>query len=328
MVDSVDNDSRMTGYTKLFGSIIASTIWREDDKTRLVWITMLAMKDRNGIVEASLPGLADMARVSVAEARAAIAKLEGPDPDSRTKAHEGRRIQPTDGGWLILNHQKFRDKMRSEERTEYMRLKKREERARQRNVNPCQPESTSVNACRPIADAEADTEAEVEGVFSRTACEVADDTPTPPQGSAAHPGEERPALKRSVAASARTPPEAITPPHPKPPAPAPCQPGPKDEPLTNKPKLTQALGYFAASDYTEAEVRAAYLTFEAAKGADGSWWWGQRPVGDWRAALESRMADARARRPEGKPASSVEELLRKTRRDVRRAIEEPGPKDQ
>jgi len=30
------------GYTKLYSSIVASTMWREDDKTRIVFITMLA----------------------------------------------------------------------------------------------------------------------------------------------------------------------------------------------------------------------------------------------------------------------------------------------
>lgn len=39
-----------SGSIKLFGSIVASTIWREDDKTRLVWITLLALSDRDGFV--------------------------------------------------------------------------------------------------------------------------------------------------------------------------------------------------------------------------------------------------------------------------------------
>ena len=47
----------MTGYTKLFGSIVDSTIWRESKETKIVWITMLAKANKEGIVEASLPGL-------------------------------------------------------------------------------------------------------------------------------------------------------------------------------------------------------------------------------------------------------------------------------
>ena len=41
----------MSSYTKLHNSLLASTIWREDDKTRLVWITLLVMTDRHGLVE-------------------------------------------------------------------------------------------------------------------------------------------------------------------------------------------------------------------------------------------------------------------------------------
>jgi len=43
--------------------------------------------------EASLPGLADMARVSLKECEAAMVKLEGKDKYSRNQDHEGRRIE-------------------------------------------------------------------------------------------------------------------------------------------------------------------------------------------------------------------------------------------
>ena len=63
----------------------------------------------------------------------------------------------------------------------------------------------------------------------------------------------------------------------------------------NAPTLEQAVRYFCqqtGSDYTEAEVRAGWLTFTATA-QDGVWFWGNRPVGDWRAALEARMASMR-----------------------------------
>ena len=120
----------MSGYTKLFSSILASTIWREDMETRIVWITLLAMAGKDGIAEASVPGLADFARVSVSATRAAIAKLSAPDADSRSQEHEGRRIAPVDGGWLLLNHAKYRAKLGEAERREYKRMKQAHYRAR------------------------------------------------------------------------------------------------------------------------------------------------------------------------------------------------------
>lgn len=106
----------MTGYTKLFSSIITSTIWSEDDATRIVWITMLAVSDKNGEVQGSVPGLARLAGVPVETCRAAIDKFLGPDPDSRTKDDDGRRIEVIEGGWHLLNHAKYRA-MASEEET-------------------------------------------------------------------------------------------------------------------------------------------------------------------------------------------------------------------
>lgn len=108
----------MSGYTPLFSSIVASTIWREAKETKIVWITMLAMADARGIVEASVPGLADMAKVSMDECKEAIRVLTSPDEWSRTKDYDGRRIEEVDGGWRILNLAKFRQKCRH--RAEYM----------------------------------------------------------------------------------------------------------------------------------------------------------------------------------------------------------------
>jgi hypothetical protein len=116
------------GYTKLFSSIVASTIWREDDKTRIVWITMLAMKNERHEVESSLPGLADMARVTIAECEKAVKKLESKDGYSRNQANGGRRIERTQGGWKILNGEYYQQKMSEDDRREYQRNYHREYR--------------------------------------------------------------------------------------------------------------------------------------------------------------------------------------------------------
>ncbi len=98
----------MTNYTKLFNSIVTSTIWTEDDTTRIVWITMLALADKNGEVQGSVPGLARIAGVSLDACQTALDKFLSPDKYSRTMDDEGRRIEKIDGGWLLLNHAKYR----------------------------------------------------------------------------------------------------------------------------------------------------------------------------------------------------------------------------
>jgi hypothetical protein len=125
----------MAGFTKLFNSILASSIWCEDDKTRIVWITMLAMADQFGTVEASVAGLAHHAHVSKEDCDKALAKFLAPDSDSRSTEFDGRRIERIDGGWRLLNHGKYRKLMSLEERREYYRLKKQEYRKREKEAN-------------------------------------------------------------------------------------------------------------------------------------------------------------------------------------------------
>ena len=122
----------MSGYVKLFGSILQSTIWQESKETRLLWITMLTMKDGRQVVEASVPGLARAAGITTEECEGALARLMEPDPYSRTQEHEGRRIEKVDGGWRILNGEKYRQKMGVDERREYKRMKEAQYRARKR----------------------------------------------------------------------------------------------------------------------------------------------------------------------------------------------------
>jgi hypothetical protein len=105
----------MTGYCKLFSCIVASTIWREPSDTCKVWITMLALADRDGIIEASMPGLAHLARVSIEAMQTALTTLESPDPYSRSPEFEGRRIERIRGGWKILNYEAYREKCDKEE---------------------------------------------------------------------------------------------------------------------------------------------------------------------------------------------------------------------
>ena len=144
----------MSGYTKLFNSILASTIWRADDKTRIVWITLLAMADKYGVAEGSIPGLADFARVSIEDCEHALVVLQSPDSYSRSKVQGGRRIEPVEGGWRLINHGMYRETMSADERREYLRVKQAEHREREKakavnrestDVNECQPASTDVN---------------------------------------------------------------------------------------------------------------------------------------------------------------------------------------
>lgn len=138
-------------FTKLESSILESTIWGENDQTRIVWVTMMAMADANGCVRASVPGLARRANlhgVSRKEAikivEQALAKFQEPDLYSRSEEHDGRRIEIIDRGWRLLNYRRIRDARDLEARREYERERKREQRQRKRDAPDSPGQSRTV----------------------------------------------------------------------------------------------------------------------------------------------------------------------------------------
>ncbi len=147
-------------YTKLSHSILTSTLWMEDAHTRLVWVTMLAMKDRHGEVMGSIPGLANVARVPVEACRAAIAKFLAPDPDSRTTDHEGRRIEAIQGGWLVLNHAAYRDMDSDEDRRRKDAVRQQRVRDRRKESSRRDGVTNSTSSAIQISDADAKSDAD------------------------------------------------------------------------------------------------------------------------------------------------------------------------
>ena len=144
-------------FTKLFSSITESTVWCEPDRTRLAWITMLAMADSRGRVWGSVPGLANRARIPVEDMRVAIQTFLDPDPDSRSGEKDGRRIEVIDGGWRLINHEKYRAIRDEEAIKEAKRKYINTRRAKEKIEAGCVE-----NVDRGRHNAEAYTEAEAE----------------------------------------------------------------------------------------------------------------------------------------------------------------------
>ena len=143
----------MSGYAKLYSSITESSLWCVGSKdARLLFISMLARADAAGIVEASLPGLAKIANLTVQETEAALTELSLPDVYDRSQNAEGRRVLKVDGGWAIVNYQVYRDRRNEDARRDYMRTYM--QKYRKSPVN-------SVNNGKPkLAEAEATAAAE------------------------------------------------------------------------------------------------------------------------------------------------------------------------
>lgn len=138
-------------YAKLMSNIVTSSVWVEPHATVRVWIALLAQKDQNGEVQASIPGFASLCRVTIEECEAAIRTLLAPDPYSRTKEHEGRRITEIDGGWRVLNHAMYRDHDSKVSRRERNRLWMENRRAEEKAAG-CGQKKTTKDHKRPPVD--------------------------------------------------------------------------------------------------------------------------------------------------------------------------------
>lgn len=117
------SEVRLAGFAKVFETILTSTIWLQPDHVLRVWIAMLVRADATGVVEGSIPGFANLARVSLDDMESALGVLSAEDPYSRTQAHDGRRIEQIAGGWQILNYEAYRLKGigKDSSRAPYMR---------------------------------------------------------------------------------------------------------------------------------------------------------------------------------------------------------------
>lgn len=145
------------GFAKIYGDkLLRSTLFLEPPEARLVFLAMLAMANAEGVVDVpGLRALANVLNLEVSYVERALAILEAPDPDSRSKDHEGRRLLPLETGWQLVNYVKYR-----EHRTD------RQEQTRKRVAKH---RKVTRNKVRTDADANANANAK-------------EDPPKPPEG--------------------------------------------------------------------------------------------------------------------------------------------------
>ncbi len=136
----------MEHFVKIYGTILDSSIWSEADGTRLLWMAMLAMADSTGFVEASPSGLTRRANITQEQCRIGIEILEAPDPESKGKEYDGRRIKKVDRGWQLLNYMHYRD-LRTE-----AQVRRAERQARWREGKKAREEAETKRLQSPPVD--------------------------------------------------------------------------------------------------------------------------------------------------------------------------------
>ena len=163
-------------FVKLDCGTLDSTLWI-DREAREIFITALLMAEPRqfdqpiaqlgvrsmqingftappgwyGFVPAAGVGIIRRALVPMEEGKAALERLGEPDEGSRSDDFEGRRLIRMDGGYLVLNYMKYRDRDYSGAERSRRYRQRLKERASRRDV---------VTSHRDITQAEAEAEAE------------------------------------------------------------------------------------------------------------------------------------------------------------------------
>jgi hypothetical protein len=157
-------------YSKLHSSVVNSSLWTEPDHVRLLFITLLALCDREGFVYGSRAGLERAANITwfhdAADDLDPWDRLMSPDPDSsdalRAPENEGLRIEEVPGGFRLLNFEYYRGLRNDDDRREQNRQAQRRFKAKNKpesaGVSQDKPRSAVLSRSKPIS--EADTEAD------------------------------------------------------------------------------------------------------------------------------------------------------------------------
>lgn len=104
-------------YSALDSGFINSTTFRLGPMHAAVWAAILSQKDQDGIVTLTPETLARIWLMDEAVIQKIWDDLAAPDPKSKNKENEGRRMVKTpDGEWYLTGHDKYREKYKQEKR--------------------------------------------------------------------------------------------------------------------------------------------------------------------------------------------------------------------
>ena len=109
----------MDTWIPIWTSTVDSTLWEEPLHVRVMFFTLMMIRDPDHVVRdpfrriVKYAHLSDKLEESVELARDALRILSEPDSKSiDSQEYEGRRIKAVEGGWLMLNGEKYEERRR------------------------------------------------------------------------------------------------------------------------------------------------------------------------------------------------------------------------
>lgn len=147
------------GYTPVFSSVFSGSLCGQYPDTA-AWLFLLAMANKHGVVDVTPEYISRVTGMPVNDLLACIARFLEPDPSSRTKENEGRRLVLVDParswGWRIVNFHMYRERARKQAHdAERVSSGANAERMRARRRDPTRPDETRAD---PLSDADANTD--------------------------------------------------------------------------------------------------------------------------------------------------------------------------
>lgn len=151
-------------FVKLDCGIIHSSLWAESSDTKVCWITLLLLADATGFVRAAASAIAREAGIPADVARQSLELFASPDDESRTPDNQGKRIEKVDGGYRVLNYEKYRERdYTNAERQKRFREKERNVTAVTSPLRSVTKRVMSRRVTHADADADADADKKTEG---------------------------------------------------------------------------------------------------------------------------------------------------------------------
>lgn len=172
----------MAGYTPLFDSLTTGTLCGRWPDIGL-WPIILSLKDKYGVVDVTPQYIAGVTGLKLEEVTACMKRFCEPDPYSRSGAEGGARLklidEHRDWGWIVVNHEKYREKARLMSKNE-REVESGENQKRQKGKTAAHRRSPPETAAHHPSDADADADAEVRKDSRRAASGSGESPPDAP----------------------------------------------------------------------------------------------------------------------------------------------------
>ena len=150
-------------YGKFHSSTFTGSMRGSGPVVFAVWAYVVSNTNQHSVIEINPDVVAFLLGCTPAEVEQAIETLCAPDPKSRCKDNDGRRLlKEGEFQYFVPTHKHYREMKTTEEKREYNRVKKQEERQRKSNVERDVKNVKDVNTSEAEAEALSDSYPESE----------------------------------------------------------------------------------------------------------------------------------------------------------------------